>query len=65
MGDMADYHIDSMFDDDWQEYEAFGITCKYCGHGPLWWAQHSDGDPWRLYDENGRVHKCKEYRKGE
>ena len=58
MGEMADYYLESE-PDDWED-EA-GTTCRYCSEGNLWWEETSKG--WRLFNEDGIVHTCKQYTK--
>lgn len=38
-------------------------TCRYCGRSGLQWTKHEGG--WRLAEEDGGIHTCEEYSKGD
>lgn len=38
----------------------YGSRCRYCGREQLRWHETDNG--WRLFDAQGNVHTCKEYR---
>lgn len=61
MGDMADWTLDQIGDDDYedgQDYCPPGVTCKYCGHSNLTW-YYSEKLGWRLYYSSERIlHDC-------
>lgn len=77
MGDMADWIIDNGYDE-WMDFdpETYGMpdfddaqvfpgpkrfSCKYCHKTGLVWRQFENG--WRLTNDDGSIHKCKEYMK--
>lgn len=76
MGDIADEHMDRMFDegedDDGYGYAGYGymrrnfhrvpstVECKRCGKAGLFWQQDADG--WYLQERDGYVHQCDEKR---
>ena len=60
MGDMADFCLDSAFDDD-SDFEQAGISCRYCKRGPFWW-QEDDSGKWRLVTQTGKLHSCKQHK---
>jgi hypothetical protein len=66
MGEMADYYLEMMDQDDLEDGEyQFGldIRCKYCKRYRFYWG-YRDG-VWRLYTVGtGRLHKCKAYGDG-
>lgn len=48
----------------WGEFEAydeFAVTCKFCGQRGLTWHQYPDGR-FRLLHQDGHVHRCPDYR---
>lgn len=75
MGDMADYTLDQMFDDERDDQgepmgsevgyvgyfpqQAKPIRCRYCGKPDLHWGYHEGRS--RLFDDAGTLHVCKEY----
>ena len=59
MGDMADYVMDSMNDDE-TLYDYGGTkACRCCGASQLHWAQQDKGK-WVLVDDECCVHVCPE-----
>lgn len=67
MGDIADMQIGD-WETWWLEHDhrapdhhadPFHKTCKYCGCKHLAWGETDFG--WRLYNEQGEIHSCKEY----
>jgi hypothetical protein len=66
MGDMADMLIEqgfaNLFDgiEDAVSGEPFTRACKYCDERDLHWRHLAEG--WRLFNYEGVIHSCKEYR---
>ena len=72
MGEQADYLIDDMFDNYWdnQEYDPDyldhivfikqPIKCKFCGVANYHWAQ-DENNKWRLHTPTGKLHTCNKY----
>jgi len=67
MGEMADLTLDQFYDpwqgdDEWEPMPTKrSVRCKYCHCVGLQW-KHTDKG-WRLIDDNGILHTCKEYRR--
>ena len=68
MGEMADYILDQMFDEDdgWyepdleDEYAYHNIRCKYCHKAGFYWIETNSG--WRLHTKTGKIHECAKHR---
>jgi len=62
MGDMADMLIEQGFQNmiDGMDEEPWTRACKYCDERDLHWRQLAEG--WRLFNDLGEMHSCKEYR---
>lgn len=71
MGDMADWINDQMYDpfiDGTPEYfldpeddnGPASTACRYCLAGSLYWFETDHG--WRLGDQHGNLHTCREYK---
>jgi hypothetical protein len=56
MGEMADMMYDDALIED--EHDDI-VECKFCKCSPLWWNETDNG--YRLFDENNKIHSCKEY----
>lgn len=65
MGDMADMLIEQGIQnmlDGIEDGEGFWTrACKYCDERDLHWRQLPEG--WRLFNDLGVMHTCKEYRR--
>jgi hypothetical protein len=57
MGDIADYYLDEMLDDELLYDYGGTISCRCCGDDELHWARFDNGR-WLLVTENGRLHEC-------
>jgi hypothetical protein len=57
MGDMADFFLDRLHD---EEDDYYGTECRYCGVECLEW--HEENGKWILREANGTRHKCKKHR---
>lgn len=57
----AAYYLSQELDDDCFTEEEHTVTCKYCGKAGFQWKETEAG--WRLHDEEGELHRCKEYKK--
>jgi hypothetical protein len=61
MGEMADFTLDYM-DDEETLYDYGGVlSCRYCKRSGFHWDKTPEGR-WRLVTETGKVHVCKAYR---
>lgn len=62
MGDIADYIIDHVMNDDirpggyYNRVDAPPLVCKHCGSNKVHWEQR--GGKWRLCDEDQKEHIC-------
>ena len=59
MGDIADWHIDMMFDAIAQGEEDYcyeGKVCRYCGESGFSWRKVKG--KWRLFDRQHQMHSC-------
>jgi len=69
MGEMADYTIDLMWDELEEEREDGDgpartfKTCSMCKTPSLHWEWSCEQEAWRLYSENGKIHKCERHLK--
>jgi len=58
MGEMADFYLDSVLDEElWESPK----QCYYCGRWGYHWVKTESG--WRLEDDKGQIHTCREYYK--
>ena len=62
MADMADY-AEPVNGESYWGYEGenqdgpAGVGCRHCLVGPLYWGETRKG--WRLFDAEGKLHKCR------
>lgn len=63
MGEMADWinQDDPWLNDNIYEYQPHYTQCRHCKCCPLYWRETDGG--WRLFDEDDKLHECKEYKK--
>lgn len=68
MGDHADdamlRGLDAMLagEEDDEDFWVPFKSCRYCGVSPLWWGKDELGR-FRLYDGEGKLHKCDKYKR--
>lgn len=62
MGEMADYTLYFMSEDDVLHDYSGILSCNYCRRDGFHWDQTEEGK-WRLFTFTGRLHSCKDYRR--